>query len=70
MEVQVRQEWKPKLRSRGRRFFFHLKKKQIIDKILAVRLEELFWARNKVGRSFEVGLQARPLEASHYGRPS
>ena len=31
-------------------FFFI--KKSIIDKILAVRLERLFWTRNKVGYSF------------------
>jgi len=31
--------------------FFH-KKKSISDKILAIRLEALFWARNKVGCSF------------------
>ena len=35
------------------------------DKILAVRLEELFWARNEMGRFFFHGLWARPLEASH-----
>jgi hypothetical protein len=44
--------------------------KSIIDKILAVRLEGLFWARNKVGCSFGFGLWAWPLEASHYDRPS
>ena len=47
--------------------FFSLKKH--IDKILAVRLEGLFWARNKVGCSFGFGLWAWPLEASHYARP-
>ena len=66
-EVWVGREWKPKLWSRGRRFFFI--KKSIIDKILAVRLEGLFWARNKVGCSFGFGLWAWPLEASHYARP-
>jgi hypothetical protein len=45
-------------------------KKSITDKIFAIRLEELFWARNKVGCSFGFGLWAWPLEASHYGRPS
>jgi hypothetical protein len=49
--------------------FFSLKK-SITDKIFAIRLEELFWARNKVGCSFGFGLWAWPLEASHYGRPS
>jgi hypothetical protein len=53
----------PKLWSRGRRFFFI--KKSIIDKILAVRLEGLFWVRNKVACSFGFGLWA-----SHYGHPS
>jgi hypothetical protein len=47
--------------------FFH--KKSIIDKILAVRLEGLFWARNKVGCSFGFGLWAWPLEASLYVKP-
>jgi hypothetical protein len=42
-------------------------KKSIIDKILAVRLEGLFWARNKVACSF--GLWGWPLEASYYARP-
>jgi hypothetical protein len=44
---------------------FH-KKKSNIDKILAVRLEKLFWARNKVGCSFGFGFGAWSLEASHY----
>jgi hypothetical protein len=66
-EVWVGREWKPKLWSRGRRFLFI--KQSIIDKILAVRLEGLFWARNKVACSFEFGLWAWPLEASHYARP-
>ena len=35
--------------------FFPLNK-SIIDKILAVRLEGLFWTRNKVGCSFGFGL--------------
>jgi hypothetical protein len=48
-------------------FFFI--KKSIIDNILAIRLEGLFWARNKVGCSFGFGLWAWPLEASHYARP-
>jgi len=48
--------------------FFHLK--STIDKILVVRLEELFWARNKVGCPFGFGLWACPLEVSHYGCPS
>jgi hypothetical protein len=48
-------------------FFFI--KKSIIDKILAVRLEGLFRASNKVGCSFGFGLWAWPLEASHYTRP-
>jgi hypothetical protein len=67
-EVWVGREWKPKLWTRGRRFLFI--KWSIIDKILAVRLEGLFWARNKVACSFEFGLWAWPLEASHFGRPS
>jgi hypothetical protein len=44
-------------------------KKSIIGKILAVRLEGLFWARNKVGYSSGFGLWAWPLEASHHARP-
>jgi hypothetical protein len=51
-------------------FFFWFIKKSIIDKILAVRLEGFFWARNKEGFSFGVGVWAWPLEASHYGCPS
>jgi hypothetical protein len=66
-EVWVGREWRPKLWSRGRRFFFM--KKSIIGKIFAVRLEGLFWARNKVGYSSRFGLWAWPLEASHYARP-
>jgi hypothetical protein len=47
-EVWVGWEWKPtKLWSRGRRFLF-MKKKSNINKILPIRLERLFWARNKV----------------------
>jgi hypothetical protein len=46
--------------------FFSLKK-LTIDKILAVRLQGSFWARNKVGCSFGFGLWAWPLEASLYG---
>jgi hypothetical protein len=53
-EVWVGRKWKPKLWSRDRRFFFI--KISIIDQILAVRLEGLFWARNKVACSFEFGL--------------
>ena len=49
-EVWVGWEWKPKLWSTSRHFFFI--KKSIIDKILAVRLEALYWARDKVGCSF------------------
>jgi hypothetical protein len=50
--------------------FFSLKF-SIIDKILAVGLEGLVCAMNKVGcSSFGFGLWAWPLEASHYGRPS
>jgi hypothetical protein len=45
-------------------------KKSITDKIFAVRLEGLFWARNKVGCPFGFGLWAWPLEASNYGCPS
>jgi hypothetical protein len=45
--------------------FFSLKR-SIIDKILVVGLEGLFWARNEVGCSFGFGLWAWPLEASHY----
>jgi hypothetical protein len=41
-------------------------KESIIDKIFAIRLEGLFWARNKVGCSFKFELWAWPLEASHY----
>jgi hypothetical protein len=67
-EVWVGREWKPKLWSRGRRFFFI--KKSIIDKILGVRVEGLFWARNKEGCSFGFGLSAWLLEASHYRCPS
>ena len=52
---------------KGRRFL--IIKKSIIDKILAIGLEGLFWARNKVGCSFGFGLWAWPLEASHYARP-
>jgi hypothetical protein len=44
-------------------------KNSIIDKILTIRLEGLFWARNKVGCSFGFGLWAWSLEASHYPRP-
>jgi hypothetical protein len=44
-------------------------KKSIVDKILAVRLEGLFWATNKVGCSSGFGLWAWPLEPSHYARP-
>jgi hypothetical protein len=47
---------------------FH--QKSITHKILAVRLEGLFWARNEVGCSFGFGLWAWPLDTSHYGRPS
>ena len=50
MEVWVRQELKPKLWSRGRQLF--LMKKSNINKILTVRLEGLYLARNKVGYSF------------------
>jgi hypothetical protein len=45
-EVWVGWEWKPKLWLRRRWFLFI--KNSIIDKILAVRLEGLFWARNIV----------------------
>jgi hypothetical protein len=69
-KVWIGHEWKPKLWSRGRQFFFPKKIKKIIDKILVVRIEGLVWARNKVACSFEFGLWAWPLEASHYGRPS
>jgi hypothetical protein len=55
-------EWKPKLWLRGRWFLFI--KKSIIDKILAIRLEGLFWAWNKVGCSFGFELWAWHLEAS------
>jgi hypothetical protein len=48
--------------------FFHIKK-SIIGKILAIRLEGLFWARNKVGCTFGFGLWAWPLEASHCAWP-
>jgi hypothetical protein len=41
---------------------------QSLTKILAIRFEGLFWARNKVACSFEFGLWAWPLEASHYAR--
>jgi hypothetical protein len=44
-------------------------KKFIMNKILAVRSEGLFWARNKVGRSVGFGLWAWPLEVSHYSCP-
>ena len=57
-EVWVGQEWKPKLWSRGHRFLFN--KKSIINKILAIRLEGLFWTRNNVdaplGLDFGLGL--------------
>ena len=43
-------------------------KKSIIDKILAVRLEGLFWARKKVGRSFGSELQTWHVEAPHHAR--
>jgi hypothetical protein len=46
-EVWVGREWKPKLWSRGRQFYFFIKE-SIIDKTLAIRLKELFWTRNKV----------------------
>jgi hypothetical protein len=62
-EVWVGREWKPKLWSRGCQFF---SLKIIIGKTLVVRLEGLFWTRNKVGCSFGFGLWAWPLEASHY----
>jgi hypothetical protein len=48
--------------------FFHIKK-SIIGKILAIRLEGLFWARNKVGCTFGFGLWAWPLEASQCAWP-
>jgi hypothetical protein len=51
-EVSVRQEWRPKLWSRGHQVFFLWKKKSIIDKILVVILEGLFWVRNKMACSF------------------
>jgi hypothetical protein len=66
-EVWVGQEWKPKHWLRLSVFFIT---KSIIDKILAVRLEGLFWAGNKVRCSFGFGLWAWPLEASHCVRPS
>jgi hypothetical protein len=66
-KVWVGREWKPKVWLRGYRFSFI--KKSIINKILAIRLEGLFWARNKVGCSFGFGLWAWPLETSHYARP-
>jgi hypothetical protein len=66
-EVWVGWEWKPKLWSRGHRFFSI--KKSIIDKILAVRLEGLFRTMNEVGWSFGFGLWVWPLEASQYARP-
>jgi hypothetical protein len=47
-------------------FFFI--KIPIINKILAVRSEGLFWAKNKVRCSFGFGLWAWPFEASHYAR--
>jgi hypothetical protein len=50
-EVWFRQDWKPKLWSRGNQFL-SLNKKIKADKILAVRLEGLLWAGNKVGCSF------------------
>ena len=49
-EVWVQHEWKPKLWSRGHRFFFI--KNSNIGKILAFIFEGLFWTRNKVGCSF------------------
>jgi hypothetical protein len=51
-EVWVGHEWKPKLLSRGHGFFFHKNKIIHVDKILAVRLEGLFWTRSKMGCSF------------------
>jgi hypothetical protein len=47
--------------------FFHMKI-SIIKKILAIRLEGLFWARNKVGYCVRFGLWAWPLEALYYAR--
>jgi hypothetical protein len=44
-------------------------KTSIIDKILTIRLEGLFWARYKVACSFGFGLWAWSLEASHYAQP-
>ena len=38
-------------------FFFI--KKSIFDEILVIRLEGLFWARNKVGCSFRFGLSTK-----------
>jgi hypothetical protein len=67
-EVWVGWDWKPKLWSRDRRFLFV--KRSIIGKILAVRLEGLFWTRNKVGCSFGFGLWAWPSKTSHYDYPS
>ena len=55
-EVWAGLVWKPILWLRGCRFFSL--KNSIIDKMLAVRLKGLFWARNKVGCSSGVGLWA------------
>jgi hypothetical protein len=49
-EVWARWEWNTKQWSKGRPYFSL--KKPNVDKILAVRLEGLFWTRNKEGWSF------------------
>jgi hypothetical protein len=67
-EVCIEWEWNPKLWLRGCRFFFPSKRNKIkINKILAVRLERLFWVGKKVGCSFFLWTWAWPLEASHSG---
>ena len=50
-EVWVCHEWEPKLWSRGCRLFFY-KNIPKTNKILAIRLEGLYWTWNKVGYSF------------------
>ena len=50
-EVWIKRQWKPKVRSRGRPCFYFIRK-SIINIILVVGLEGLFWTRNKVGFLF------------------
>jgi hypothetical protein len=66
-EVWVRQEWNPNY-GRERPKLFSLKKTKT-DKILADRLEGLFWADFKWDAPSSFGLWAWSLEASHYAWP-